>query len=185
MNSTDKLRTALLIIKSAGDSSFLGRYLAAGNLDSSILANKQRIMEQIDSTGEYQDNNLILNEDLYKKQRELGYDYLKPYLKRQSAGSPGKAAILSALLGSLLVGGRAALSDLSRKGEVDPVNAALGAGAGGLLGGIVGGGGRMFNRYESNKVTDEDVRRMKAKQKNHSFLGSLIPLRNTYDAITA
>lgn len=184
MNSTDKLYGSLLLVKAASDSSFLGRYLAAANLDNTILANKQRIMEKLDPTGTFQDNNLMLTSDLYKKQRELGYNYLKPYLKRQSAGTPAKAAILSALLGAL-IGSRVALGAATGNKTVDPANLAFGAGAGGLIGGLVGGGSRMFNRYESNKVTDEDVRRMQAKQKNHSFLGSLIPFRNTYDALTA
>ena len=168
------------------DSSFIGRYLAAKNIPGSIMANKRQIMDDIDPTGEQQEKDFFHSGQSFRKQREKAYDYLRPTLKRESAGTYGKNALIYGLLGSLVGAASGANASISTQGRIGlGEGAGLGAGAGALAGAGLGVAGRAFNKYEQRKVTPEDVSRMKTKQKDRGFLSEFMPGRDIWDAAKA
>lgn len=161
------------------ESSWLGRYLAAGQVTPSIMNNKMRILEDLDPTGELQNERMILTSDELKKQRELAYDYMRKHLDRSTAGGYGANMALGALLGGGIGGGIGL--GMRAVGE-NPVQV---AGLGALLGGGLGALGHAINKYTKNKITDEDIARMKAQQKDRSFVSDLMPFRDVIDATRA
>jgi hypothetical protein len=161
------------------DTSWLGRYLAAGQVPRSTMNNKVKILEDLDPTGELQNQRLILSSDELKKQRELAYDYMRKHLDRSTAGGYGANIALGALLGAFGGG----IGGLQAAGP-NPV-ALAGVGAGALLGGGLGALGHAMGKYTKNKITDEDIARMKAEQKDRSFVSDFMPFRDVLDATRA
>ena len=162
--------------KKSNDTSFIGRYLASKNLTHSIGVNKQRIMEEIDPDRKMQENQVLLDADSYKQQRAKGYDYMKPTLARQSAGPVWANALLGGVIGGGVGLARGMVRDDSPLGH-----AALGGG----LGAASFAAHRLFNKYENNKVTEEDAQRMKTQQKDRSFISEFVPGLDLYDAYKA
>lgn len=164
-------------IKTA-DTSFLGRYLAAGNVPVSIMANKRQILDDIDPDGKMQEGQVFMDERNYKAQRAKAYDYMPQTLRRQSSGPIWSNALLGAIPGALVGGVR------GYKGDGEGFSW-LGAGVGAGVGGLLGGASRAFNKYEAAKITPEDIALMKKQQKDRSFLGEFVPFHDMYDAYNA
>lgn len=171
---TDK--EAIELLKEARDTSFLGRYLASGQVTPSILANKSVIMHKLDPTGKYQDENMFMTPEMYKKQRELAYDHMRNTMLRESAGTYGKNALVGGIMGGLTGGAIAGL-----KQESPLIGAGIGAGGGALLGLL----GRGLSKAKQKMITDDDIALMKKQQKNHGMLSDLIPFRDVVDAANA
>lgn len=168
-------------IKIANDTSFIGRYLAAKNIDGSIAANKRQILDDIDPDGKMQEEQVLMDEKNYKLQRGKAYDYMPKTLKRQSSGPVWGNALVGGLLGA----GIGAFRGAARMPDEPGKGALIGTGIGGIAGGIAGAGSRLMHRYEANKITPEDIARMKEQQKDRSFLGEFIPGHDLYDAYKA
>lgn len=163
---------------------FLGRYLAAGDVPSSIVANKQRIMEQMDPDGSYAQNNLLLNGDMIRRQRELGYDHLRDYEDRASAGGYGANALAGGVVGGAL-GGAAGLGMMAAGGANG--HEALGLGTAGA--GIGATLALLARAWQKNKalhlIGDEDISAMKEQQRDRGFGSEFVPGRDIYDAYHA
>jgi hypothetical protein len=174
---------AIELLKEA-DSSWLGRYLAAGEVPNSILQNKAVILNQLDPEGKSQNENLFMSSDDYKKQRELAYGHLRNTLKRSTAAGPGKNFLLGGTIGGLLGAGEGAL--IGGSAYDNPLGgAAVGGLAGGLTLGSLAALGNVIGKMKEKKITDEDIERMQTQQKDHSFSAELMPFRNMIDAYKA
>lgn len=160
---------------SSDDTSFLGRYLAAKNVPNSIMVNKRQILDDIDPYGKMQESQVFMDEKSYKDQRAKAYDYMPQTLKRQSSGPVWGNALFGGLAGGVIGGVRGGI-------EGEPL---LGAGIGAGAGALVGGLGRLFNKYEANKISPQDIALMKNQQKDRSFLGEFLPFHDIYDAYNA
>ena len=165
------------LVKQA-DTSWLGRYLASGQVYPSVMANKLKILNELDPTGKLQTERVLLSSDELKKQRELAYDHMRNTLDRSYAGS----ASTNALLGAALLGTVGAVEGGMMGGGT---GALAGLGIGGLGGAALGAGSHLYGRWRANKITDEDIARMKSEQKDRSFISDLVPFRNVLDATRA
>lgn len=172
---------ALALLKEAKDrdTSFIGRYLASGEVMPSIMANKALIMKKLDPAGEYQNENLMLSPEMYKKQRELAYDNMRNTMLRSGAGGYGPNAVLGGAVGGL-AGAGVGMMQNSNPGEI-----LASAGAGTAAGALLGVLNRVINKKKQEIVTDDDIALMKKQQKDHGMLSDLIPFRDVMDAYAA
>lgn len=174
----------------AAESSFLGRYIAATSVDDAIAANKVRILEQIDPAHKL-DTDLFLTSDMFKKQRQLGYDYVPETLRRRDQGTPLKNALLHGVLGAGVGGmasavrGGISVANHPEYKEYYPWLVGGGAALGGLVGGASGALSKLLDRYKHQKVTPEDLARMKEKQKDRSIKHEFMPFGKMWDAAHA
>jgi hypothetical protein len=135
-------------------------------------------MKELDPTGKYQDENLILGADEFKKQRELAYKHMRNTMKRESAGPYWSNALLGGLAGG--VGG--AFAGGART-DGDPLGVAIGSGIGALGGATAGTLARLASKIKQDVVTDDDIAEMKKRQKDRGRLSELMPFRDVYDAV--
>lgn len=167
---------ALDLLKEAKDTSFLGRYFASGQVMPSIQANKSVIMHKLDPTGKYQNENVFLTPEMYKKQRELAYDHMRNTMLRESGGTYAQNALVGGLGGAGL---GALYSKLENSNPL--IGAGIGAGGGALLGLL----GRGISKAKQKMITDDDIALMKKQQKNHGIFSDLMPFRDVVDAANA
>jgi len=171
---------AIELLKEA-ESSWLGRYMAAKTVPQSIAMNKAVIMNEIDPTGEFQEKNLFMTPETFKKQRELAYGHLRNTLKRSTAAGTGKNFLLGAGLGGLV--GAVQGGVLGEELHHDPLT---GAGIGGLAGGLTLGGimalENLAGRLKNKVITDEDIAKMREQQKHNSITSEFMPFREMIDA---
>jgi hypothetical protein len=164
------------------DTSTFGRYLASKNLDVSIAQNKRQIMDEIDPDGALQESQTLLDLGSYKKQRQMGYDLMKKTLRRQSSGPVLSNALFYGVLGGAAGAARGALSGYTTGEGLGP-RVAIGGGVGLAAGALFGSLGRLWNKYEEGKITEEDIARMKEQQKDRSLISDLVPGLDIYDAV--
>ena len=178
MSPHQLIQASLIKSAAAEDSTFLGRYLASRVVPAAIMANKHKIMQELDPDGSYVRDHILLSSDMMNKQRAMAYDSVPDIKGRMTGGSYGKNALLGSILGGLL--GTA-------------IGAARGADAGGIgvagLGGAAAGGlaltaNHALSNYTARKVNEQDIARMKAKQRDIGY-ADLIPGRDLFDAATA
>jgi hypothetical protein len=175
--------------QAADNSSFLGRYLAAVHAGVHRTANSPYVSlgvkKKLDPSGKLQDERLFYTPDEIKKQRQLNYDEVPEKIHRSSAGGllPNilTGAGVGALAGPYMADIQAQLNNYQLHAPAYAIAAGIGAGVGGLAGGL----GRGIGQYIQNKITPEDIKRMKIQQKDRSAFSEMVPFRNVYDAINA
>jgi len=167
-------------LDNAGETSFLGRYMADNAMDRATQFNKELMLNKMDPTGKRFSSRVLLSGPELTEQRGHAAKLVPATLNREAERNFFLDTGLTGLLGALAGG---IFSQHPRFGG-DPANLGMGIGIGAAGGAGLGALANLWAKYRRKKITKEDIRKTLERKKDNSLLKELTPFSGMYDAAT-